>query len=65
MKELLDLRFIIGAFFGIVGLLLLGYSIMGQGAADSDSINRWSGIVFIAFGLLMVFLSFQPGEQEE
>ena len=65
MNKLLDLRFIIGAFFSAVGMLLLGYSFFGQGTVDSVTINRWCGIVFIAFGLLMIILSFQNNGKDE
>lgn len=65
MQKFLDLRFIIGAFFALVGILLLGYSFLGNGAIDSVTINRWCGIVFIAFGLLMIFLSFQNNVKEQ
>lgn len=65
MEKFLDLRFIIGAFFSLVGMLLLGYSFLGSGAIESVTVNRWCGIVFIAFGLLMIFLSFQNNAKEE
>jgi hypothetical protein len=65
MNKLLDLRFIIGAFFSVIGMLLLGYSFLGYCTIDSVTINRWCGIVFIAFGLLMIFLSFQNNGKDE
>ncbi len=58
MNKLLDLGFIIGAFFAVVGMLLLGYSFLG-GTVDSVTLNRWCGVVFIAFGLLMILFSFK------
>ncbi len=64
MNKMLDLRFIIGAFFAVVGMLLLGYSFLGV-TVDSVTLNRWCGIVFIGFGLLMIFLSFQNNAKEE
>jgi len=65
MNKLLDLRFIIGGFFALVGVILLGYSFLGNSAIDSVTINRWCGIVFIVFGLLMIFLSFQNNGKDE
>ena len=59
MNKLLDLRFIIGLFFAIIGVILLGNSILGNNTPDAVIINRWCGIIFIAVGLLMIFLSFQ------
>jgi len=58
MNKILDLRFVIGVFFTIVGLLLLGYSLMSSGES-SRSINQWCGIVFAAFGVVMIVLSFR------
>lgn len=57
MKNILDLRFIIGLFFSIAGLLLLiGSEIMEAGVGKTETINFWSGIVYIAFGAFMIVL---------
>ncbi len=64
MNKILDLRFVIGVFFTIVGLLLLGYSFMNDNEASS-SINLWCGIVFSAFGVLMIILSFVKDANDE
>ncbi|HEX2607475.1 MAG TPA: hypothetical protein VHK91_08850 [Flavisolibacter sp.] len=64
MNKLLDLRFVIGAFFLIVGLLLLVYSFASK-AADAQEVNRWCGIVFALFGGLMVFFSFGKDAGDE
>ncbi len=66
MNKLFDLRFVIGSFFLIVGILLLGYSFL---SADTElsmhTINRWCGIVFIVFGILMIVLSLQKDADDE
>jgi hypothetical protein len=52
MNKLFDLRFVIGAFFTITGIMLLVYGLL-EGAA----VNKWCGVVFTLFGVLMVLLS--------
>ncbi len=64
MNKLFDLRFVIGAFFTIIGIILLLYAFT-SGADDAQTINRWCGIAFIIFGLLMLALSFQKDESDE
>ena len=57
MDKLLDLRFVIGLFFLIVGVLLLGYSFLAHAAEETlTAVNRWCGIIFIVFGILMSFV---------
>lgn len=53
MKKLLDMRFTIGVFFGIVGLLVLGYYFTAGSAP-----NLWGGLLFTVFGTGMVLLSY-------
>ncbi|RYY85467.1 MAG: hypothetical protein EOO15_16960 [Chitinophagaceae bacterium] len=53
MERLFDLRFVIGAFFTIAGIMLLVY-----GFSEGASVNKWCGGIFVAFGLLMVALSY-------
>jgi uncharacterized membrane protein YidH (DUF202 family) len=78
MNKILDLRFVIGVFFTIVGLLLLGYSFadhtagqwdlnktIGRGYEDHSSINRWCGIIFAIFGIVMILLSFVKDANDE
>ncbi|MDE3213399.1 MAG: hypothetical protein KGM98_09200 [Bacteroidota bacterium] len=60
MKKLTDLRFVIGAFFFIVGLLLLLYGFLG--AEAGKSINRGCGIIFILFSLVMFVFSMKSQE---
>ena len=57
MNKLLDLRFVIGLFFLVVGVLLLGYSFVSENKArNMTEVNRWCGIVFILFGVFMNIL---------
>jgi hypothetical protein len=62
MNKLIDLRFVIGSFFLIVGLLLLLYHFVAGGETD---VNLWCGGSFAAFGLLMIVLSFQKDANDE
>lgn len=64
MNRILDLRFVIGMFFTIVGLLLLGYSYMGDGL-NGTSVNFWCGVVFTIFGAVMIILSFIRDAHDE
>lgn len=58
MNRLLDLRFVIGIFFIIVGLLLLIYHFTGKKDAAMDTaVNLNTGIVFLLFGVFMIFIS--------
>jgi hypothetical protein len=54
----LDLRFPIGLMFGVIGLLLIGYGLLGDPAVYSVSlgvnVNLWSGLGMTVFGLLML-----------
>ena len=62
MNKLFDLSFVIGIFFSIVGLLLFVYSFFAE-AAETQTINRWCGIVFTIFGIFMIILSFKKDEK--
>ncbi|HEY4209665.1 MAG TPA: hypothetical protein VGM31_22725 [Puia sp.] len=58
IKKLLDLRFVIGLFFLLVGLLLVAYSFFAAGdIKNAGTVNRWCGIVFGLFGLFMILIS--------
>ena len=63
MYKLLDLRFVIGAFFCIIGILLLIYSF--QNEDNGREINRWCGVVFGVFGLFMVVISLGKDAHDE
>ncbi len=59
MKKLLDLRFVIGVFFVSVGVLLMFYHFFGKTNTEmSTTVNIWSGIVYFAFGVFMIVLSY-------
>lgn len=59
MKNILDLRFIIGLFFAIVGIILLiGAEMMQPGIGKTETTNFWSGIVYVIFGLFLLILWF-------
>ena len=63
-NKLFDLRFVIGCFFAIVGLLLLVFSFVTT-EADVQSINCWCGIGFLVFGVFMILLSLQKDAHDE
>ena len=66
MNKLLDLRFVIGLFFTLIGLLLLVYSFFATTQLETgESINRYTGIVFLVFGILMTLLSFRKNANDE
>ncbi|KAA9041899.1 hypothetical protein FW778_07750 [Ginsengibacter hankyongi] len=59
MKKLLDLRFVIGIFFAVVGALLLIYDLTtGQNKMMDTSVNIWSAVLFLVFGAGMIVLSY-------
>jgi uncharacterized membrane protein len=59
MKKLLDLRFVIGVFFAVVGLLLFIYHFAGTvNAVLNTSVNIVCSIFFTLFGISMIVLSY-------
>jgi hypothetical protein len=64
MNKLLDLRFVIGVFFLVIGGLLLVYSFVSEDESIRVT-NRWCGVVFMVFGALMVFLSLKKDAHDE
>jgi uncharacterized membrane protein HdeD (DUF308 family) len=56
MNRLFDLRFVIGAFFSVAGVLLLLYSLLTNSPEPQD-VNRWCGALFIIFGIVMIVFS--------
>lgn len=66
MKKLLDLRFVIGMFFLIVGVLLCIYHFIGiKNEEMSTMVNLWTGIVFVIFGAVMVILSYSHVAEDD
>jgi uncharacterized membrane protein HdeD (DUF308 family) len=62
MKKLTDLRFIIGLFFSLTGIILLVcYFIAAK--AKHPELNLYSGGLMLLFGLLMLLL-FYKGDAE-
>lgn len=54
MNKLFDLRFVIGIFFLMVGIILLGYGLF---ASQPAAVNKWCGAIFMVFGIFMLLLS--------
>lgn len=52
----LDLRLPIGALFLVIGLLLAGYGFLSSPGVPVD---RWWGLVLVAFGALMLGLAYR------
>ena len=62
MKKLTDLRFIIGIFFSLSGLvLLLTYFVATE--SNHPAMNLYSGGIMLVFGLVMLLL-FYKGDAE-
>ena len=62
MNKFFDLRFVIGSFFTVVGILLIVYSFLNKN--ETQDVNRWCGGIFIVFGLIMIILSYQKKKEE-
>ena len=52
-----DLRFCIGAFFAIVGVLLAGQGLITGPAENGINLNLYTGLVFVIFGGACLFVS--------
>ncbi len=66
MNKLFDLRFVIGLFFLVVGLLLLLYSFVSADVVlNMQAVNRWCGIIFVIFGAVMIALSLRKDADDE
>lgn len=56
----LDIRLPIGLLFAFLGLLLIGFGLLGDGAVYRRSlginINVWWGLAMLAFGTVMLLL---------
>ena len=64
LKKLFDLRFVIGSFFTIIGVLLLIYGFLNK-TDQANSVNQWCGGVFVIFGIVMIILSLQKEAHDE
>lgn len=65
-RDVLDLRFIIGLFFGLIGMILvLGSFWLQTDGEKSETTNFWSGMTYIGFGVLMIVLWFFGKTQTE
>ena len=63
MQKLTDLRFIIGMFFSLSGIvLLLTYFAVQQ--ANHPEMNLYSGAIMLLFGLVMLVV-FYRGDAED
>lgn len=64
MKKLFDLRFVIGLFFLSMGVILIGYFLMADTNLNMHpTVNKWSGLVYLVFGLLMIRLSYGKSDE--
>jgi uncharacterized membrane protein HdeD (DUF308 family) len=64
MNKFFDLRFVIGVFFLVVGILLLIYSFTNP-AIDHAAVNRDCSIAFIVFALVMIGLAFGKNPKDK
>lgn len=65
MNKLFDLRFVIGLFFTIIGIVILIYSFLTHTDVDKQDINKWGSIAFIIFGIVMILLSLGKDANDE
>ena len=63
MNKFFDLRFVIGSFFTVVGILLIAYGFFSKN--EMQQVNRWCGGIFIVFGIIMIVLSYQKKREEK
>ncbi len=64
MKKLFDLRFVIGLFFLSMGVILIGYFLMTDTNMNMHpTVNKWGGLVYLIFGLVMIRLSYGKSEE--
>lgn len=65
MKNIFDLRFIIGLFFLLVGIFLFITSFVSHPmVGKTETVNFWCGIVYITFGIFMLILWKVGGNKE-
>ena len=59
-KRLNELNFVIGIFFTIVSLILLGDSLFGTEPAGR--VNIYTGVAFLVFGIVMILIKDKTNE---
>ncbi len=63
---ILDLRFPMGLLFGVLGLMLAGYGLVGDQSVYQASlginVNLWSGLGMLAFGAVMLGGAWKAGK---
>jgi uncharacterized membrane protein len=64
LDKLFDLRFVIGSFFSIVAVLLLVYGFFIE-TEHARGVNRWCGVFFLVFGIVMIILSLRKPAGDE
>ncbi len=65
MKNVLDLRFVIGLFFALVGIFLFITSFTSHPeGGKTETVNFWCGIVYVTFGIFMLILWKAGGNKE-
>jgi uncharacterized membrane protein HdeD (DUF308 family) len=64
MNKLFDLRFVIGLFFLIIGLLLIGYAFLWDTTEYKKEVNLYCGLLLSSFGLLMLLLKKKNKEEK-
>lgn len=62
MNKFFDLRFVIGAFFLVLGLMLVIYGLAVLGQSHSD-VNIICGIIFIIFSAFMIVFSLKKNDK--
>ncbi|HKH92360.1 MAG TPA: hypothetical protein VKA54_11185 [Gemmatimonadaceae bacterium] len=60
--EGLDIRAPIGGLFSLLGVMLVGYGLVGgnnnpASTSTGTSVNLWWGLVMLAFGIVMLLLA--------
>jgi hypothetical protein len=58
-SKILDLRFFIGGFFLIVGVLLTLHGLFVGALSVGYNLNLWAGIFFVIFGIVPVVQTFR------
>ena len=61
MNKLFDLRFVIGLFFLVIGVLLLTYAWL----ISHEAVNYVCGLLFAGFGGVMIYFSSGQAREEE